>query len=76
MSLLDLCDVTYVLLLERLERQVLSERQVAAVLAAAGAEDVEMPSMDEACAAFDAALIAEPVPESSRAAMLRELGVA
>jgi len=55
---------------------VLSERQVAAVLAAAGAEDIEMPSMDEARATFDADLVAEPVPESPRAAMLRELGVA
>jgi len=59
-----------------LERQVLSERQVAAVLAAGGAEDVEMPGMDEARATFEAALVAEPVPESPRAALLRELGVA
>jgi len=70
------CDIVYVLLVERLERQVLSERQVAAVLAAGGAADVEMPSMDDARATFDAALVAEPVPESPRAAMLRELGVA
>ena len=43
-----MCDIAYVLLVERLERQVLSERVVAATLAAGGAEDVEMPSMDEA----------------------------
>ena len=71
-----MCDIAYVLLVERLERQVLSERQVAAVLAAAGAEDIEMPQMDEARVAFDAALVADPVPESPRAALLRELGVA
>ena len=75
MSLLDLCDITYVLLVERLERQVLSERQVAAVLATAGAKDVEMPQMDEARAQFDVALIAAPVPESPNAVLLRELGV-
>jgi hypothetical protein len=70
------CDISYVLLVESLERHVLSERQVAAVLAAGGAEDIEMPSMDDARATFEAALIAEPVPESPRAALLRELGVA
>ena len=71
-----MCDIAYVLLVERMERQVLSERQVAAVLASGGAENIEMPQMDEARAEFDAALVAEPVPESPRAAMLRELGVA
>ena len=71
-----MCDIAYVLLVERLERQVLSERVVAATLAAGGAEDVEMPQMDEARATFEAALVAEPVPESPRAALLRELGVA
>lgn len=76
MSLLDLCDITYVLLVERVERQVLSERQVAATLVAAGMEGIETPQMDEARVAFDAALVADPVPESPRAALLRELGVA
>ena len=71
-----MCDIAYVLLVERLERQVLSERQVAAVLATAGAEDIEMPDMDGARAEFEAALVAEPVPESPRARLLRELGVA
>ena len=71
-----MCDIAYVLLVERLERQVLSERQVAAVLAASGAEDVVMPDMDDARADFEAALVADPVPESPRAALLRELGVA
>ena len=76
MSLRDVCDIAYVLLVERLERQVLSERQVAATLVAGGAQDIEMPQMDEARAAFDAALVADPVIESPRAALLRELGVA
>jgi len=68
--------VTYVLLLERLERQVLSERQVAAALAAGGAEDVEMPDLDTSRAEFDAALVAEPAPESTSVRLMRELGVA
>jgi hypothetical protein len=49
---------------------------VAATMLAAGAEDVDAPSLNQARADFDAALIAEPVPESPRAQLLRELGVA
>jgi hypothetical protein len=74
-TLRDLCDITYVLLIEQLERLVLSERQIVATLLAAGAPDIEMPLMDEVRAVFDAALIAEPVPESPRAALLRSLGI-
>ena len=73
--MLDLCDTAYVLLVEQLERRTLVERHVAAVWRAAGAEDVEEPDPAEARAEFDAALIAAPVPESSTARLLRELGV-
>ena len=75
MSLLDLCDTAYVLLVEQVERRTLVERQVAAVLRAAGAEDVEEPDPAEARERFDAALVAAPVPESPTARLLRELGV-
>jgi len=74
-SLLDLCDTAYVLLVEQLERRTLTERHVTAVLRAAGAEDVEEPDCDEKRAQFDAALVAAPVPESPNARLLRELGV-
>ena len=47
-----------------------------ATLIAGAGQDLVLPSMDEARATFDAGLIAEPVPESPRVAMLRELGVA
>jgi len=73
-SLLDLCDTAYVLLVEQLERRTLVERQVAAVLRAADA-DVEEPDAATARERFDAALIAAPVPESPNARLLRELGV-
>jgi len=73
-TLLDLCDTAYVLLIEQLERRTLTERQVTAVLRAANA-DVEEPDCDEARARFDAALVAAPVPESPNARLLRELGV-
>ena len=63
-------------MVEQIERQILSERQIAAVLKAAGAEDVEMPILDEVRAEFDAALVAAPVPESKSVRLLRELGVA
>ena len=75
MSLLDLCDTAYVLLVEQLERRTIVERQVAAVLRAAGA-DVEEPDCADARVRFDAALVAAPVPESPNARLLRELGVA
>jgi hypothetical protein len=65
-----------VLLLESLERQVLAERQVSAIRVLAGGEDVAVQSLEDARAAFDAALVAEPVPESPREQLLRELGVA
>lgn len=45
----------YVLLLDQLERWVMAERQVSAVLLAAGAE-VEMPTLGEARERFDEAL--------------------
>ena len=70
-----MCDVAYVLLLDTLERQVLAERTVSAIRVLAGSE-VEVQSLEDARAKFDAALIAEPVPESPRAQLLRELGVA
>lgn len=47
---------------ERVERQALVERQIAAVFMAAGQKDVELPSLQEVRERFDAALVEEPRP--------------
>jgi hypothetical protein len=69
-----------VLLLDELERQVLADRHVAAVLMAAGAKDVTLPSLQEQRQLFDAALSAEPTPltavDSEQMELRRALGVA
>ncbi len=49
-------------LLEHLDAQVLADRQVAAVLMAAGAKDVELPNLQEQRDRFEAALAEEPRP--------------
>jgi hypothetical protein len=75
----EVCDLAYVLLLEALERQVLADRQVAAVFIAARAEGVDLPSFAEQRARFDAALVAEPVAvqvETEQQELRRMLGVA
>lgn len=61
---------------EQLERQVLTDQQVAATFIAARMEGVEMPSVPAARKEFDAALVAGPEPESETVKLLRELGVA
>lgn len=48
------------LLLDQIERQVLADRHVAAVLMAAGAKDVKLPTFQEQRALFDSALEAAP----------------
>lgn len=59
MTVSEVCDLAYVLLLDNLERHVLADRHVAAVLMAAGAEGVTLPTMQEQRLVFDAALLAE-----------------
>lgn len=46
------------LLLDALERHVLADRHVAAVLMAAGAKDVTLPQLQDARDAFDGSLFA------------------
>lgn len=68
-----MCDVVYVLLVERLERRALTERQVSATLAAAGAKGVKLVDPDEVRADFDRWLLEEPKPSSeSRDKILRD----
>ncbi len=71
------------ILLDNLERQVLADRQVAAVFIAARAEGVNMPSFHEERVKFDAALVADPqdrLPTSQvdveQTELRRALGVA
>lgn len=63
-----------------LERQTLADRQVAAVLLAAGAKDITLPSVHEQRRIFDEALAAEPkavtVVDSEQMELRRALGVA
>jgi hypothetical protein len=67
----------YVLLLERLERHVLAERHVAAVMLAAGAKGIRMPTFETERAKVDRLLTAakrrEYEPE--QAALIAALGL-
>lgn len=66
----------YALLLERIDEQVASERQVAAVFIAAGAKKVTLPNGEQARADFDTALHYEPsVIDRERQELLEALGV-
>lgn len=72
MTLAEVCDVAYALLVERLERQVLADRQVIASFMAAGAKGLHMPDVNESLAELDAALAAEPDPVVSGREVLEE----
>jgi hypothetical protein len=77
----EVCDLAYVMLLDQLERQVLADRHVAAVLMAAGAQDVPLPDFTEERARLDAALTEEPATVASHVEveqleLRRALGVA
>lgn len=69
----------YALIVERLERHVLAERHVAAVMAAAGAKRVEVPTFESERAKVDRWL--EVAPERRRernpeqAALIAALGL-
>ena len=60
LSVRDICDVSYVLLLERIERQTLALQQQHAVFRSVSAEfDEEWPSLDAAQESLDEKLNAE-----------------
>lgn len=62
---------------DRIERLVLAERQVAATLLAAGAKNVTMPVLQDALDEFDAQLVAPPVVvDRHKLRLMRVLGVA
>jgi hypothetical protein len=56
--------VVYAIHIEQLEADVRGERQIAAMLAAAGAPDVHLPTMAEQRDLFDKALAEAPEQES------------
>lgn len=72
--------MAYVLLLDRLERQVLADRQVAALQAVMSGQGGDLPSFDEQRARFDALLTEEPkaltVVDREQWELRRALGVA
>lgn len=66
-----MCDVVYVLLVDRIERHVAAERQVAAAY-----HSSELPSFAEARAQFDESLVAEPKQvDPDRLALMTALGL-
>jgi hypothetical protein len=69
----------YALIVERLERHVIAERQVAAVMAAAGAKRVEVPTFDAERARLDRLLDDQPTPrrvyDPEQAALIAALGL-
>ena len=78
MTLRDVCDVVYGLLLARVERQTLSLQVQHAVYKAAGAEMTdEWPSLDAAQTRLDELLNAEPTHvDSADRELLELMGVA
>lgn len=56
MNIADVCDVVYVLVVEKLEQDVRTERAALAAVGGPG-EDGQWPDVDEARSTFDAALL-------------------
>jgi hypothetical protein len=48
-----MCDMSYALLVDRIERRALVDRQIAGVALAMGATDVDLPDPDEQLRRFD-----------------------
>lgn len=72
-----MCDVVYVLLIDRLERHVLVERQVAVAAASAGVASVTIPTLEEELERFEAWLTEPPkLIDPERLELMRALGVA
>lgn len=74
-----MCDLAYVLLVEQLERQVLADRQIAALQFVMSGEGGDLPTLAESVAQFDEALVAAPQPadvDDEQMRLRRALGVA
>lgn len=69
--------MVYALHLERIASQATAERQVVAAFMVAGAKGLSLPTVEDAVAEFEDALLAEPkVIDRERQELLTELGVA
>lgn len=74
-----MCDLAYVLLAEQLERQVLTDRQIAALQFVMSGEGGDLPTLAEAVQQFEDALEADPQPahvDDEQMRLRRALGVA
>lgn len=78
--MLDRCDLAYVMIADRIERDVHTERIMVATLMASGAKGLTLPTYEQEMAAFDAALVAPVVAptavDADRLALHQALGVA
>jgi hypothetical protein len=61
LTLRELLDAVYAILLERLERRVMADRQAALLVAALGGR-VSVPTFEQERQRFDEALCAQPQP--------------
>jgi hypothetical protein len=77
LTLADFLDLVYALIVERLERHVLVERQVAIAAQAAGAKGVDVPTFDSERARLDGMLGEAPRRRYSdeQAALIAALGL-
>jgi hypothetical protein len=77
LELSDGCDLVYSLIVERLERHVLNERQVAMIAKLGGSKRRELPVFDTEKAKLDRLLGTEPrrVYSEEQQAMIAALGL-
>lgn len=74
----DVCDVAYVLLVEQLERQVLADRQIAALQLVMSGQGGDLPTLPDVLTKFDEALLALPAAagaDDEQLRLRRALGV-
>lgn len=79
MSLKQICDLAYVINVEKIERMAENDRVITAVLALGSEEPLEMPTVDQYRAMFDKALNEPPQREaeadSDQAILMKALGL-
>jgi hypothetical protein len=77
LTLADGCDLVYALIVERLERHVLNERQCALLAQLGGQKNVRTPRFDQELARVNALLADEPrrTYDDEQAALIAALGL-
>ena len=71
-----MCDAAYLTLADQVAARALADRTGAIVAMAMGATGGDLPDPEDAIAALDAALNADPMPADPKHRMARFLGVA